>query len=584
MLFELYRRLWHHISLQRRIQFSFLLLLMILSSLSEIASIGMVLPFLSILTAPELIFGHELMQPFIKFLEIKDPKNMLLPITVIFVLVALVSGILRVSLICIQISLSQFTGADLSIQIYSRTLYQPYPIHVSRNSSEVISGISQKTNLVVTQIIHPIFEIINSVFLTLAILLTLIAIDPTIAILGFSTFGIIYIIIIILTKVSLYRNSERISRESNQVIKTIQEGLGGIRDVLIDGTQAVYQRIYRKADLSLRRAMVYNSIISLSPRYIIESLGIVLIAVLAYFMVNNKGGFINSIPVLGAIAMGAQRLLPTIQSAYNSFSKIRGGKESFKDALNLLEQPYPEYYEKNIDDSIPFNNNIVLQNVSFRYSDSSPWTLKEIDLKIPKGIRIGFKGTTGSGKSTLLDVVMALLEPTKGQLLIDGIQITQKNCRLWQNHIAHVPQAIFLRDSSIAENIAFGLNKNKIDYNLMREAAQKAQIADTIESWDQQYDTLVGEHGLRLSGGQRQRIAIARSFYKQKDVFIFDEATSALDDKTENAVIKTLAGLKDEVTIIIVAHRMSSLKNCDKIIEILDNSTVLEHDNKELIN
>ena len=276
--------------------------------------------------------------------------------------------------------------------------------------------------------------------------------------------------------------------------------------------------------------------------------------------------------------------MPTIQTAYNSFSKIRGGKESFKDALNLLEQPYPEYYEKNIDDSIPFNNNIVLQNVSFRYSDSSPWILKEIDLKIPKGIRIGFKGTTGSGKSTLLDIVMALLEPTKGQLLIDGVQITQKNCRLWQNHIAHVPQAIFLRDSSIAENIAFGLNKNKIDYNLMREAAQKAQIADTIESWDQQYDTLVGEHGLRLSGGQRQRIAIARAFYKQKDVFIFDEATSALDDKTENAVIKTLAELKDEVTIIIVAHRMSSLKNCDKIIEIFDNSTVLEHNNKELIN
>jgi ATP-binding cassette subfamily B protein len=194
--------------------------------------------------------------------------------------------------------------------------------------------------------------------------------------------------------------------------------------------------------------------------------------------------------------------------------------------------------------------------------------IKNLNLTITKGSRIGFIGTTGSGKSTLLDIIMGLLEPTEGILEIDGQPITMLNHRSWQSHIAHVPQAIFLADSTIEENIAFGVHKNQIDHERVRQAAQQAQIADTIETWPKQYKTFIGERGIRLSGGQRQRIGIARALYKQADLIIFDEATSALDNETEEAVMQAIENLSDDLTILIIAHRLSTLKNCTNIIEL----------------
>ena len=218
---------------------------------------------------------------------------------------------------------------------------------------------------------------------------------------------------------------------------------------------------------------------------------------------------------------------------------------------------------------MPFQDTITLDSISFKYEKNSPWVLEHaIDLSISKGSRIGFIGATGSGKSTLLDIIMGLLKPTKGNLIIDGIKVTEQNLRSWQGHIAHVPQAIYLADTSITENIAFGIPSDQINHSLVKEAAQKAQIADTIESWSEQYNTMVGERGIRLSGGQRQRIGIARALYKKADVIVFDEATSALDDDTENSVMEAIGSLSEELTVLIIAHRLTTLKNCTQIVEL----------------
>ena len=212
-----------------------------------------------------------------------------------------------------------------------------------------------------------------------------------------------------------------------------------------------------------------------------------------------------------------------------------------------------------------------MSNLTFRYEQDAPWVFQDgVSLSIPKGSRTGFIGATGSGKSTLLDIIMALLTPTSGNLAIDGVRIDEQNFRGWQGHLAHVPQAIFLSDTTIAENIAFGVPVEDIDYVRVREAAQKAQIAQTIDSWSDQYDTIVGERGIRLSGGQRQRIGIARALYKQADVIVFDEATSALDNNTERTVMEAIENLDDELTVIIVAHRLTTLKNCTQIVELDD--------------
>ncbi|MDI1273064.1 ABC transporter ATP-binding protein [Polaromonas sp.] len=551
-------------------QFCLLFLLMILASFAEAVSIGAVLPFLGVLTAPERVFAHPLTQPFIQALGLTEPKQLLLPLTIAFAMGALFSGVIRLVLLWAQIRLGHAVGADFSISIYRRTLYQPYAVHVARNSSEVIAGITNKANIVVHQMVLPALTILSSSLMLFTILVALLAIEPLIAFAAFVGFGVIYALVILVTKKRLMRDGQRISREQNQVVKALQEGLGGIRDVLIDGTQAAYCNIYRSADLPLRRATANVQIISSSPRFAIEALGMVLISALAFSMVGRPGGIANAIPVLGALALGAQRLLPVLQQAYSSWTSMLGAQASLSDALDLLDQPLPAHADAPPVSPLAFRDRITLNQLAFRYTLGTPWVLRGVDLDIPKGSRIGFMGTTGSGKSTLLDLIMGLLHPVAGSLAVDGVNITAQNHRAWQSHIAHVPQAIFLADATIAENIAFGMPLDQIDHARVRQAAQKAQIAQDIDSWSQQYNTVVGERGVRLSGGQRQRIGIARALYKKADVIVFDEATSALDNETELAVMEAIENLGEEITVLIVAHRLTTLQNCTHVVDLSD--------------
>lgn len=566
---QLLGRLWRYITPRRRGQVVLLLVLIIITSFAEILSIGAVLPFLAVLTAPSRIFGHPVAQPFIQALGLISADQLLLPLTIAFGLAVLMGGSMRLLLLWASTRLSFAAGADLSISIYRRTLYQSYAVHVSRNSSEILNGISSKTSNVINTMMMFLNLIASSVML-IAILIALLSVEPIIALAAFGGFGLIYGFVIRITRNRLLLNSQRVAHESTQVIKSLQEGLGGIRDVLIDGSQATYCQIYRNADLPLRRAQASIAFISASPRYAMEALGMMLITALAYMLSQQSDGIVKAIPVLGAIALGAQRLLPVLQQAYGAWTNIKGGQASLQDALELLDQPLPDYADQPAAEPLSFRQQIGLSQLSFRYSPQTPWVLKKLDFAIAKGSRVGFIGITGSGKSTLLDIVMGLLQPTEGTLEIDGQPITLNNQRAWQAHIAHVPQVIFLADSTIEENIAFGQPKDQIDHERVRRAARQAQIACIIEAWPEQYQTFVGERGIRLSGGQRQRIGIARALYKQADVLIFDEATSALDNETEQAVMQATEGLSKDLTILIIAHRLTTLKNCTQIVEIAD--------------
>jgi len=547
---------------------------MIVASLVEIISIGAVLPFLGVLTAPEQVYQYSFMQPVIQILELTEPSQLILPLTILFITAALLAGVIRLILLYAMTRLSFATGADLSINIYRRTLYQEYEAHVSRNSSEVINGIITKTNTVIGGVISPILNLISSIILLVGIMVALFAINTTIALSASIGFGLLYWLVIRYTRTYLKDNSEIIADQSTQMIKSLQEGLGGIRDVLIDGTQQFYCKLYRKADLPLRRASGNNLFISGSPRYAMEAIGMALIAGLAYVITQQEGGVVTAIPMLGALALGAQKLLPALQRAYSSYSQIKGSKSSFEDVLNLLDQLLPKYADQPLPKPIPFAKEIKLNNLNFRYTKDSPWILKNVNLSLKKGEHIGFMGVTGSGKSTLLDIIMGLLSATEGDLNVDNQTINIQNRRSWQAHIAHVPQNIYLSDSTIEENIAFGIAKELIDHQRVKKAAQQAQISQLIEQWKGGYQTFVGERGIRLSGGQRQRIGIARALYKQANVLIFDEATSALDNETEQVVMDAIEGLDKELTILIIAHRLTTLKGCDKIVKLGKNNVI----------
>lgn len=562
-------RLWRHITPRRRGQFFLLLGLTLLSSIAEVVSLGAVLPFIGIITQPEKVFESPAMVSVAHALGITSGADMVLPLAIAFATAALAANGLRLLLLWGGLRVANATGADLGIEVFRRTLYQPYSVHVARSSSEIIGGITQKVGLA-TGVLISVANMVTSALLFAAIMMTLLIVDPLVAIIASASFGSAYGIVAWLTRHRLVRNSQCIAKKQTTVVKSLQEGLGAIRDVLLDGTQAVYCDGYCNAVQPLQRAASENSFMGGAPRYVMEALGMALIAVLVVVLSHRSSGVVAALPILGVLAIGAQRLLPLMQQIYGNWASISGSRAALIDVLGLLDQPLPAEASQPEPAPLVLNDAIHFSDVRFHYGDKGPWVLNGINLVVPKGARIGFVGSTGSGKSTALDLLMGLLDPTQGEILVDGRPISGDLKRAWQRTIAHVPQNIFLADSTVAENIAFGISPDKIDHERVRKAAEQAKIAEFIESRPEGYDAFVGERGVRLSGGQRQRIGIARALYKQASVLVFDEATSALDNETEQAVMQAIEGLSQDLTIFIIAHRLSTLKSCTHIVELAD--------------
>jgi ABC-type multidrug transport system fused ATPase/permease subunit len=579
----LLRKLWHHMGQKRRRQFLALLALMLVSAFAEVVSLGAVLPFLAVLTAPERMFNVPFVATAAKAWGITSPPQLLLPLTVTFASAALAAAGIRMLLMWANLRFGLASGASLSIELYRRTLYQPYQVHLARNSSEVISGITNKVNDVTFGVMQPLLALMSSAVLMLSIIGILVFIDPVVAITAGLVFSLSYATTAFLVRHRLKRNSQRIAHEQTQMVKALQEGLGGIRDVLLDGAQPMYCEIYRRADTPLRQAQGNNQFINGMPRHVMEALGMVLIAVLAYLLSGQQGGVAAALPTLGALALGAQRLLPALQLGYSSWAAIASSQASLAETIGLLEQPLPPDASQPPAQPLNFRASIAFKDVRFQYGSVTPWVLDGLNLTIAKGARVGFVGSTGSGKSTALDLLMGLLVPTEGTLLVDGQPVTSDRLRSWQRTIAHVPQSIYLADTTLAENIAFGVRPDLINMERVRAAARQAQIADFIESRPEAYNALVGERGVRLSGGQRQRIGIARALYKQASVLIFDEATSALDNATEQSVMDAINGLDHTLTIFLIAHRLSTVRNCDVLVELRDGKAAAIGSYDELI-
>jgi ATP-binding cassette subfamily B protein len=319
------------------------------------------------------------------------------------------------------------------------------------------------------------------------------------------------------------------------------------------------------------------------PRFLIEAVAMGAIALLAVLMAYQSQNLSQIVPVLGALALGANRLLPALQACFSAITTLRGYSVSLERVMEALQRPVDPAWLRPVPAALPLQGDLSLQEVWFRYSESTPWVLQDLSLVIKANTTVGFVGSTGSGKSTTVDLILGLLQPERGQMLVDGLPVVGDELRAWQRSIAHVPQTIFLSDATIAENIAFGVPPSQIDWVRVREAARWAQLADFIESRPAGYDEVVGERGIRLSGGQRQRIGIARALYKQASVIVFDEATSALDNRTEREVMAAIESLSGELTIILIAHRLSTVEKCDRIFELDQGQVVCSGTFEELL-
>lgn len=570
-MLNLLLKLWQFLETKRKKQFVGLIGLTIITSFVEMISLSAIFPFITVLTQPEKIFGIPILGDFFRNNNLTSSNDLIIPISILFALAALIAGLMRLLLLKASILVSNSTGADLSVNVFERTLYQPYKIHISRSSSEIISGITQKVNAA-TNVLISVVTVTTNFFLFLSIMLTLIIIDPLIAALSTVIFGLAYGLTAINTNKKLNANSAIIANKQTKVVKSLQESLGAIRDVLLDGTQNVYKLLYSNSIINLVAASGSNRFINQAPRYAMESLGMILIAGFIVIIFMRDGGIATALPIIGVLALGAQRLLPIMQQIYGNWSVVVGSLASLKDVIELLEQPLPKKNYISNRTSFEFRESLTFKNVSFSYTENSQEILKDLNLRIYKGQKIGFIGETGSGKSTFLDILMGLLEPTKGTIQVDSEIVTMENITNLHALVAHVPQTIYLADASIAENIAFGIEKENIDYALVEKVSNEALVKKFIDLQNLGLDHIVGERGVRLSGGQRQRIGIARALYKRSGLIIFDEATSSLDEDTEKDIMDTIYSLDKSLTIILVAHRLSTLKRCDQIYEMLNGS------------
>lgn len=559
-------KIFDFVDKKKGIYFVFLQFASILSSLLDTLSVGAIIPFIAIVTNPNEMMNSDNVRYFMQLLNINDSNELIKFITVLFVGLTILVSLVKWGQNYLNLRLTNQIASQLAFKLFNTALHQPYILHTQRNSSQIMFIVSRATE-VLNLVINPVVLFISSFFTILFISIFLILLNPLLIIITLSIIFSFYGFVVFIMKRIIKRESEILSDSNIKLTKSIQEGLGGIRDILLDGTQQFFCDTFSKQDLIVRKSTVKVSLITSTPNIVIQTAGIVGIAILV--TVLSHGNSINSnLPMMGALALGYLRISPAIQTVYTNWVFIKNGQVNINRVINFLQEVDLSNILKYESYPLTFSNEIKLKNVSFRYSDNSPFVIEDFNFVIKKGERIGLVGKTGSGKSTLCDIMMGLLNVSSGSLQIDDVFINQNNMRSWQNHIAHVPQVIYLSDGTIAENIAFGVSKENIDYTKVELAAQKAQIAETISSLEYGYQTFIGERGIRLSGGQRQRLGIARALYKEASVIFLDEATSALDDETESDLINAIEGLDNDLTIIMVAHRLTTLKNCNRILEL----------------
>jgi ABC-type bacteriocin/lantibiotic exporter with double-glycine peptidase domain len=573
------RRLFAHLSVRRRRQAGRIWLFMLVGAFAEMASIGALLPFLTLLAAPERVEHSPFLGQIIDLLGLPQDR-LLLAATLLFIAAAILATLLRLLLLRATQRFVFAVGHDLGTSLYDHLLHQSYLYHTLHNSAEMQAGI-QKVNNITNLFLQPLMQGLISLTVMIFIIAALAFIDPVLAAAALVSFGGVYVAISLSVRRVLQRNSGRLSGLATRRIQAIQEGMGAIRDVLIERAQPLYLRKFGQLDQSFRDAQSVTTFLANAPRYLVEGVGMVLIAVLAVAASRQPGGIMTALPALGALAVGAQRLMPLLQQVYFGWSQMMTNYVNLTNVLDVLDQPV----ERPNRDAAPlaFAHAIELQDVSFGYGTGAP-VLCDVSITIPKGARVGLVGRTGSGKSTILDMMMGLLQPQQGAVLIDGTSLADAQDRFsWQANINHVPQAIFLSDDTLAANIAFGQEASVIDMVRVRAAAEAAHAAEFIEALPDGYASSVGEQGMRLSGGQRQRIGLARALYARRPLLVLDEATSALDSITEDAVMESIRQLDEELTIIIVAHRLSTLRHCSAIIRLDAGRIVAEGTFEEVI-
>ena len=574
-------KLLSHISTRRKTQGALLVFLTAVGAMLEAASLAAVFPVLAYILDPVSALNSEIMQlvePITAYLPFGQTYNL----GILFAAIVLLSSAYRIFLVWLQVTWGNAVGHDFSTLIFSRLLGQSYEQHIARNTSEIVSGITIKINQLVGSYINPLVAICSSTVLLLAIVGLLILTVGLQIVAIVILIGVIYAGITFSIKSKLSYNSQVISNRSNLIVQQVQESFQGVREVILGATRGVREAMFSRMDKEFRSAQSSSAVLSQAPRYIVESFLVILLVGLALMQAGTFTLSGELLPSLGVVVLGLQRMMPLAQVIYANVATMKGAVCSVDDVLEMASQ-YSEADQTQLTEceAIGFSDHVELRDLGYRYPGSQVAQLKNINVSIKKGEWVGFYGHTGSGKSTLLDLICGLLKPTTGAIYVDGKQLSDNNYASWRSKLSVVSQSAFFSDVAIVDIIAFG--EETPDLERLKACLKVAQLESTIHGLAEGIYTRVGEAGVQLSGGQLQRLSIARALYRKAEVLVFDEATSALDRPTELVLMDALRLSNSDLTMVLVAHRLNTLEECDSVYQIENGEIVSSGTYEQLI-
>ena len=552
-----------------RKQAALLLLMILVMALLDMIGVASILPFMTVLTNPTLIetniFLNSLYEASIKLFGTQNIQEFIFVLGVMVFVLLIISLSFKALTTYIQLRYILMREYSIGKRLIEGYLHQPYSWFLNRHSAELGKTILSEVQQIVGYGMKPMMVLITQGMIAIALISLLFVADPKLSLIVGSSLISIYGLIFYFIRNYLNLIGKERLKNNNLRFKSISEAFNATKEIKVGGLEQTYINNFSTSAKIFARTQASSQVISQLPRFILEAIAFGGIIIIILYIMAQKGSFTHAIPIVSLYVFAGYRLMPALQQIYGSFTSLTFVGPSLdrlcKDLKNL------KTYEKiKFQDILPINKSISLNNVSYNYPNSSRTALKNISLNIPAKSKVGLVGATGSGKTTTVDIILGLLNSQIGTLEIDGQIINSENTKAWQKSIGYVPQNIYLSDDTVAANIAFGLDPKDIDLALVKDASTIANLHHFVnEDLPQKYETLIGERGVRLSGGQRQRIGIARALYHKPQLLVFDEATSALDNETEDAVMKAVNNLNKDMTIIMIAHRLNTVKDCDII-------------------
>ncbi|WP_404475109.1 ABC transporter ATP-binding protein/permease [Vreelandella venusta] len=577
------REFYSLLTQQQRRQLLRLQVLIIGMALAQIASVVAIGPFMAVVGDMSKLQGDGWLAWAYDISGMQSPKTFLSLLGGMVLGVLLLAALVSIYTTWRLALYSAQVGAELSSRLYRYYLHQPWLFHSVQNTSGLTTKVSAEVQRVTIKIINPAMELNAKLIMVSLMTLAIFLYNPLVAISGMVIFVSTYLLLYQTVRRYLTINGKRVSEAQAKRFKLMNEGFGGIKDLLLLHRQAGFTSRFDKASQRIARGEGVTQGLSEAPRFAIELVAFGSVIVLVLYLLNLYEGNLGAIlPALSIYALAGFKMLPGFQKIYTSITKIRGNLAAYdairddliasRDELKNTHIASVTHENTQITPWVP-QREIKLQDVAFDYPGSRGFALDGLNLTIPANKMVGLVGSSGSGKSTAIDLLLGLIEPQKGGVLIDGVPLTPENLRHWQAGVGFVPQQIFLSDASILENVAFAIERDDIDVERAKEALHMAQLDDLLERLPEGLETRIGERGVQISGGQRQRLGIARALYQQARVLVFDEATSALDGITERRVMDDIQRFSGQMTVIMIAHRLATVKGCD-IIYMLENGRV----------